>query len=756
MLAAFPAQNIQFDQNDLAQTSWWMGEKYDGVRCCWNHVSRRLYSRNGANITLPREISNHMPKTFLDAEIWFGRGNFPDAVKVKSVQESPNVEWSHMRIVAFDNPDPATHEDEFEQRYKSVLLAFDPWHPFLIAATRVLVTKKQHLTASSQHIIQDGGEGVILRKPKSLYEHGRSSNLLKLKATRGDQEALVSDIIETGEQEQLLLHLADGTSFKINTPSSEEMDPLPNIGDIVMFSYENYSKSMIPVEPKIQRIRTDLSWDEVLQNAQRDTNDAAQLNSTSKKKISQHPAGHWTADRHANMRAFFEQFAQERNFDPLVPENWYSLPALEVYKSKGAATIINYFKGGYASALVSIFPDIGLSTSQFSSLPRNYWGDVANRRAALEAFARSQGFDPLIPEHWYNITSNTVKAATETHGDTVLNYYGGSFVKSLIHLFPDIGLDVDQFTFLPTHYWAEKGNQREYLDALAKQCGFDPLKVENWYSFKFSVFFASKRGRTIASYHDGSAIKTIKAVYDELDFDDAKFPSFSANHWKNTSNRRAFFIEYAREHKFDPLVPENWYSRKLSIEKERRVSSIVRYYRGSLTSALIDLFPDVAFQKKKFPVVPLNHWKDMKNVRDYFVQVATEKGFDPLAPENWYRFPFFRSLQRASSILRYFGHNYVRALTEAFPDIRFDLSRFPKKTGKYWEDIDNRKKLFSSIAKRRGFDPSDSFFWSSTPFDVILSYKGARAVLKHYGNDLGLALRDMFPEMECADFPKNS
>ena len=75
---------------------------------------------------------------------------------------------------------------------------------------------------------------MILRKPKSSYEHGRSTSLLKLKVlhllislfysslffyfcsyskliinqvTRGDQEALVTDIIETEEQEQLLLQL---------------------------------------------------------------------------------------------------------------------------------------------------------------------------------------------------------------------------------------------------------------------------------------------------------------------------------------------------------------------------------------------------------------------------------------------------------------------------------------------------------------------------------------------------------------------
>ena len=33
----------------------------------------------------------------------------------------------------------------------------------------------------SQDIIEDGGEGVILRKVGSFYEHGRTSSLIKLK-----------------------------------------------------------------------------------------------------------------------------------------------------------------------------------------------------------------------------------------------------------------------------------------------------------------------------------------------------------------------------------------------------------------------------------------------------------------------------------------------------------------------------------------------------------------------------------------------
>lgn len=30
--------------------------------------------------------------------------------------------------------------------------------------------------------------------------------------------------------------------------------------------------------------------------------------------------------------------------------------------------------------------------------------------------------------------------------------------------------------------------------------------------------------------------------------------------WSSVENRRNFFEKYAKENKFDPLLPENWYS----------------------------------------------------------------------------------------------------------------------------------------------------------------------------------------------------
>lgn len=48
-------------------------------------------------------------------------------------------------------------------------------------APRVLCKDQKHLLKMVEGIIDHAGEGVILRKRGSFYEHGRSSSLLKMK-----------------------------------------------------------------------------------------------------------------------------------------------------------------------------------------------------------------------------------------------------------------------------------------------------------------------------------------------------------------------------------------------------------------------------------------------------------------------------------------------------------------------------------------------------------------------------------------------
>lgn len=59
---------------------------------------------------------------------------------------------------------------------------------------------------------------------------------------------------------------------------------------------------------------------------------------TTKKALSQSnqplPRGYWTMDEHKNVRAFFDNFASNRGFDPLVAINWYRYSSFDISREK--------------------------------------------------------------------------------------------------------------------------------------------------------------------------------------------------------------------------------------------------------------------------------------------------------------------------------------------------------------------------------------------------------------------------------------
>jgi hypothetical protein len=56
----------------------------------------------------------------------------------------------------------------------------------------------------------------------------------------------------------------DGSMLSV--PSESVIIPTPTVGDIVTFSFDTTSRRDLPFNPKIFRIRTDISWDDILRS----------------------------------------------------------------------------------------------------------------------------------------------------------------------------------------------------------------------------------------------------------------------------------------------------------------------------------------------------------------------------------------------------------------------------------------------------------------------------------------------------------
>lgn len=83
---------------------------------------------------------------------------------------------------------------------------------------------------------------------------------------------------------------------------------------------------------------------------------------------------------------------------------------------------------------------------------------------------------------------------------------------------------------------------------------------------------------------------------------------------------------------------------------------MLSYYDGSLSKALLEIYPDIGLQKSQFkftsmfPGIAINKdiitiiniilldetWKDPNNRKQFFIEFANQNNFDYGVPENWY------------------------------------------------------------------------------------------------------------------------
>ena len=157
---------------------WLMSEKLDGVRAYWNGKS--FYSRLKNRFTAPAWFTAALPKDVtLDGELFGGRGKFQSTV---SIVKSPasDSRWNNITYEIFDAP--SLGNTGFEKRIAMIDEYFEDNPTKYANVLKHDVCKNEEQLETELKRVQGlGGEGLMMRKPKSLYENRRSHVLLKVK-----------------------------------------------------------------------------------------------------------------------------------------------------------------------------------------------------------------------------------------------------------------------------------------------------------------------------------------------------------------------------------------------------------------------------------------------------------------------------------------------------------------------------------------------------------------------------------------------
>lgn len=252
-------------------TGWWMSEKLDGVRAIWlphrltGDSRGQFLSRNLKLFYAPQWFKDLMPDVTLDGELFVGRGKFDKTVSV--VRAHDDRGWDKVSFRAFDlypsDMEGHTYYDQitFEARMvklkKIVRKANAPKVLKLVAQEQC--RSVSHMFHFADRIYNAGGEGVMLRKPGSLYEKKRSGTLLKVKQFE-DCEAKVLGVVpgkgkHLGRMGALDVSFRDALSgrtikFQVGTGFSDaEREQEWKKGTFITVRYQELTKDCVPRFP---------------------------------------------------------------------------------------------------------------------------------------------------------------------------------------------------------------------------------------------------------------------------------------------------------------------------------------------------------------------------------------------------------------------------------------------------------------------------------------------------------------------------
>ena len=186
---------------------WFLSEKFDGYRARFDSDKKCFVSRAQKGFNAPQWFKEAMiPTHHLDGELWAGRENFQDMGVVRKKNPDP-LEWKNIKYVVYDLPE---YNGDFQTRInvlrELVKLNDSRWkiirrelgEPFksmdspLVMADQIQIKDMKQFNDLYENIISKGGEGVMIKDPKSLYEDKRSNFLLKYKPNF-DAEAIIID-----------------------------------------------------------------------------------------------------------------------------------------------------------------------------------------------------------------------------------------------------------------------------------------------------------------------------------------------------------------------------------------------------------------------------------------------------------------------------------------------------------------------------------------------------------------------------------
>jgi len=358
---------------------------------------------------------------------------------------------------------------------------------------------------------------------------------------------------------------------------------------------------------------------------------------------------------------------------------------------------------------------------------------MENQRVFFDQFSKKHNINN--PTEWKRVT---YKQVVEEGGACILKHYS-SLYEALCTIYPEISWDVTSSRAQAPHkYWTSLQNQRNFLDKVKTK--YNITKPSDWSAITYKMI-ESEGGKSLFRQYS-SLYVALKTVYPEHNWNliTSKI-KVHRSFWTHLENQREFFDSFAAIHGIEH--PSDWSAvTKKLIEREGGRPILKQY--PSLHSALLSVYPEheEIFNDSKFRM-PLLHWQDMKNQRQFFDNFAKKNGITH--PSDWKHVTQKQVIQQGGSLILQQYPSLISALEAIYPEYEWNVTvsraRIPQK---HWNDKENQRKFFDSFAANHNITvPSD---WSHITYTQVIN-AGGRPILQRY-DSLFSALKALYPEYD--------
>lgn len=221
---------------------------------------------------------------------------------------------------------------------------------------------------------------------------------------------------------------------------------------------------------------------------------------------------------------------------------------------------------------------------------------------------------------------------------------------------------------------------------------FNIINDDDWYNIKVTDI-EKNEGSGLLSRYNYSLIDFLTYYYPDKEFLQWKFSQVQRQYWKNIDNRQKCFKWLVNKLNYNDY--EDYYNLSLNMFINNECARLVGYYQDSTYELLKDLCSEYHWKAYKFIQVPIKHWINPINRKEWCDDYYKEHKFKSI--EDWYKInqELIKEWYGNGLIQRYKSSPY-QMLKDIYPEYNWDKSKF-KVYGYSKKSCEFTEKLSTSI-----------------------------------------------------------